>query len=240
MEKENSEDFLKFLKELNDNKMLNDDLYETLLNPEEEFNGEINKELSESQKNSLERKIDEAFKSTFLKPREKTIIDFFKKIQNFELDFGFGMNKYVEKTYVINLFYSANCPLEFIFVEPCSEIYPELETYNRPELHLDYYSSYDIELLGKKIVQNEIDSSNILDDENFELAEFWENRGELENKFLIECWKKAKKETETNLVGYLIASDSSGGPYFLDDTYHIWKTESVEIKKHLEKLGIEI
>ena len=198
-------------------------------------------DLSIEEKKGLEKKIDEAFVFTFLKPKEKRIIDFLKRIQSFELDVGFGIDKCDEQIRVINLFYASNCPLEFLFVEACSDIYPEVNSYNRPELHLEYYDSYDIELLGKKVIeQNNIDYLDIMDEENFELVEFWENRGELENKFLIECWKKAKKETKTKLIGYLIASDSSGGPYFLDDEYYIWETKSVEIEEHLGKLGIEI
>lgn len=198
-------------------------------------------DLNSEEKKALEQKIDEAFKSTFLRPKEKSIIDFLKRIQNFEIDFGFGTHNKDQPTRVIDLFYSANCPLEFLFVEPCSDFYPDLDIDNRPELRFEYYDSYDIEELGKKVIdESNIDYSDEMDEEDFELEAFWENRGELETQFLIECWQKAKKESQTNMIGYLLASDSSGGPYFLDDTYHPWKSQSVDIEEHLSQLGIEL
>ena len=233
-----------FLEKLRENNMITDDLYEAVTNSKDDSENsdeEIIYELNQEERDALVKKIDAAFEATFLKPREERIVEFLKKVQNFEIDFGSGTRINNEQIKVITLYYYANCRLGFLFVEPSHAVYPELMTADRPELRLEDYDQYDIREMGKKVVEeNHSDYYHQMDEEDFDLDEFWENRGQLENKFLIDCWKKAKEETNTKLIGYLMASDASGGPYFLDDAYHPWKTEAVDIKEHFKKLGIEV
>jgi hypothetical protein len=194
-------------------------------------------QLTDSERLDLEWKIDLEFERIITKPREKIIVDFLIKIQNF--DYEFRTSKDTKQIEVISLYYYANCPLGFLFIEPCYEFYDDEKTIDRPEIHLEDYSIYDIEDLCKKVLtENNIDFSDIVEDE-FEYNMFWENKEELEKKFLFECWKKAKDKTKSKLIGFLDASDSTGGTYDLENGYCLWN-EKIEIEEYLKKKNITI
>ena len=194
-------------------------------------------ELTISEREDLERKIDLEFENKILKPREERIIDFLTKIQNYE--FEFRTSNDTKQLEVISLYYYANSPLSFLFVQPCYEFYENDKNSVRAEIHLEDYSFYDIENLCKNILtENDIDFSDI-DEDEFEYDEFWDNKNTKEKQFIIDCWQKAKKITNSKLMGFLDASDYSGGTYYLDNGNSLWESRT-EIREYLKSRGIEI
>ena len=181
----------------------------------------------------LEFKIDIAFKNKFLVPKEKELTDFFSNLINCKYDFR-SDNKPCEIS-VIDVFYYAICPVSFLFAEPNSDIYNSLKTVYIPEIHLKDYSFFDVEEVVREILdENSIDYINYLNNDFLDIAFFWENQYELEMKFIIQCWKSAKMNTNSKIIGILQSSDASGYIYNLDNGIRI---EEIEIEKYLREIG---
>lgn len=182
----------------------------------------------------IELKIDEAFKNIFLIPREKLITDF---LVNF-LNSRFKFKEDNREVNVISLFYYASSPLSFLFIEPNYEYYSADEIIDRFELELDDYSYIDVEELCIKVLdENNINYSEHLDKNgNLDTANYWENRHELEHKFLLTCWKNAKEKTQSKIFGFLESSDGAGGIYDLDNGYCI-SDDNHDAKQYLESKG---
>ncbi|MET3537210.1 hypothetical protein [Chryseobacterium limigenitum] len=62
----------------------------------------------------IETKIDEAFRNTFLLPREKVVTDFLVDVLNSKYKF----REDDQKIEVISLYYYASSPLSFLFALP--------------------------------------------------------------------------------------------------------------------------
>jgi hypothetical protein len=194
--------------------------------------------LSSKEIENLEQEIDLEFRSKILKPREKKIVDFLVKVQNCEFEYRTtGDTKEIK---VISLYYYANSPLSFIFVQPCYAFYSDSKTINRPELHSDDYTYEELEKIAIEILaKNNIDYTEFTEDDEAEIYDFWDNDYRLVKNFLIECWNKAKLITQTKLIGFLDASNYSGGTYDLDNGYSLFDNK-IEIEPYLKNKGIII
>jgi hypothetical protein len=194
--------------------------------------------LSSEEKVELESKIDIAFSNSILLPRESKIVEFLKNVFNQKDEF-----KLIEKTdklEVIELFYYANCPLGFLFVEPSSSFYDYSFIKNRPELELEDYNYFDIEkIIRKTLDENKIDYSELIADDFLECEFFWENKQDLEKDFLLKCWNRAKEKTNSNLYGILYASDMSGCGIDLDKRIELWNEKGdIEVEEYFNGIGI--
>lgn len=169
---------------------------------------------------TIETKIDEAFRNTFLLPREKLLTDFFADI----LDSKYQFREDDREIEVISVYYYASEPLSFLFARPCEEYYDEDKTHQEAELHLNEhsledYSYLDVEELCRKVLdENNIDYSEHIDDFDYlDPANYWENQFDLELDFILNCWKNAKERTQSEIWGFLAASDGAGSTYDLDN-----------------------
>lgn len=190
---------------------------------------------------NIEAKIDEAFRNTFLLPREKAVTLFFMDVLNSKYRFREDDTK-IE---VIGLYYYASSPLSFLFAMPHYEYYSQDKTTHIAELHLvehsfEDYTHSDVEELGKKVLdENRIDYSAYLDeDDELEIANYWENQTGLEKNFLMHCWKNAKEKTGSKTLGFLESSDGSGGTYDADNGYEL--PFEVGIDEYLQANGFHL
>ena len=81
----------------------------------------------------IETKIDEAFITTFLLPREKAVTDFLMNVLSSQYQF----REDDKKIEVISLYYYAANPLAFLFALPNYEYYAPDKTTQIAELHLN-------------------------------------------------------------------------------------------------------
>lgn len=195
-------------------------------------------DLSNKEKDNLESKIDIAFSNSILIPRETKVVKFLENVLNQKNEFQ--LIEQTEKLKVIELFYYANCPLGFLFVEPSSSFYHYTYTKNRPELKLEDYTYFDIEELIKSVLDdNDIDYSELVTDDFLEYDFFWENKHDLEKEFILKCWNKAMENTDSKLYGILYASDMSGCGIDLNNGNQLWyENGDIEVEKYLNGIGI--
>ncbi|KMQ59478.1 hypothetical protein ACM46_20530 [Chryseobacterium angstadtii] len=172
----------------------------------------------------IETQIDEAFKNTFLLPREKAVTQFLVDVLHSKYKF----REDDKKIEVISLYYYASSPLSFLFALPNYEYYSPDKTIQIAELHLkehsfEDYSPMDVQELCKKVLdQNNIDYSAYLDEHgHLDYAHYWENQFGLESNFIMNCWKNAKEKTQSKMLGFLESSDGESGMYDLDNNYVI-------------------
>ncbi|KFF08722.1 hypothetical protein [Chryseobacterium luteum] len=189
----------------------------------------------------IETKIDEAFKNTFLLPREKTVTSFLADV--FSSKYKFREDD--KKIEVISLYYYASSPLSFLFALPHYEYYDTDKTIQIAELHLKEhsfqdYSPADVQELCKKILEeNNIDYSAYLDEnDHLDYAHYWENQSGLEIDFLMNCWKNAKEQTQSKMLGFLESSDGESGMFDLDNNYVI--PFDVDLDEYLQSHGFMI
>ncbi|MCS3530546.1 hypothetical protein [Chryseobacterium sp. JUb7] len=189
----------------------------------------------------IETKIDEAFKNTFLLPREKAVTDFLTDV----LSSKYKFREDDEKIEVISLYYYASSPLSFLFALPNYEFYSPDKTVNIAELHLkehalEDYSFMDVQELCKKVLdENNIDYSAYLDEnDQLDPANYWENQFGLECDFLMNCWRNAKEKTQSKMIGFLESSDSGAGLYDLDNGYDV--PFDVGVDEYLQSNGFSI
>ncbi|MEI3790352.1 MULTISPECIES: hypothetical protein [unclassified Chryseobacterium] len=186
----------------------------------------------------IEQKIDEAFKNTFLLPRENTVTQFLVDVFSSKYKFRED-DKRIE---VISLYYNASSPLSSLIVLPNYEYYSPDKTIQIAELHLKEhsfqdYSPIDVQELCKKVLsENNIDYSAYLDQNNhLDYAHYWENQFGLETDFLMNCWKNAKEQTQSKMLGFLESSDGESGMFDLDNNFVI--PFDVELDEYLRSHG---
>lgn len=189
----------------------------------------------------IETKIDEAFIDTFLLPREKVVTDFLVDVLSSQYQF----REDDRKIEVISLYYYAANPLAFLFALPNYEYYAPDKTTQIAELHLkdhalEDYSYFDIQELCKKVLnENNIDYSAYLNyDNQLDFANYWENQNGLEIDFIKNCWKKAKENTRSKMIGFLESSDNSAGIFDLDNGFEL--PFEIEIDEYLQSRGFLI
>jgi hypothetical protein len=184
--------------------------------------------------NEIEMKIDEAFISTFVIPREKAIIDFLTDFFNSNYKFRED-NKEIK---IVSFFYNPASPLEFLFLEPSYNYYDPNQTIDRPELELEVYSYTDVHELCIKILdENNIDYSEHLNSfGDLDPANYWENQFKLESACLKHCWKKAKEKTGSKILGILESADFAGGAIDLDTNHYMSDVED-ELDEYLKSKG---
>lgn len=200
--------------------------------------GKKETELTNSERDELEALIDKEFESTFLLPREKALTEFFIKVQTYQHEFRPTID--TKSIKVLDVFYYANCPLGFFAIEPSYDYYDSEKTVNRAELDLGYYTySHVDDLVIKVLDENRIDYTELTDDREFDTVIFWENKGDLEIQFIIECWSKAREITNSEIIAFLHASDGSGGTYDLRNGFDLWD-EKVSVCEYLERQGEKI
>lgn len=169
-------------------------------------------------------KIDEAFRNTFLLPREKAVTDFLADV----LSSKYRFREDDLKIEVLSVFYDSSSPLRALIVIPGYEFYATEKNIEMAELHLkdhsfEDYSSYDVQELCKKILdENDIDYSSYLNAHNqLDYSHYWENQFGLESDFIMQCWRNAKEKTQSKIHGFLESSDSAGGLIDLDSGYDL-------------------
>lgn len=195
-------------------------------------------ELTSSERDQLEELIDEEFRKVILAPREKPLIDFFEKILKGR--HAFRNEEDTIDIEVLDVFYYANCPLGRITVEPSYDYYDSDKTVHPAELNLDYYTySHVKDIVVNVLDMNQVDYSVLTDNREFDTAIFWENRDDLEMKFISECWNAAIDRTGSTTIAFLNASDGSNGPIDLRNGYNLWR-ERIGISEYLENEGILI
>ena len=189
----------------------------------------------------IEQKIDEAFRNTFLLPREKVVTDFLAGVMNSKYKF----REDDQKIEVISLYYYASSPLSFLFAMPHYGYYSPDKTTGIAELHvkeyaLEDYSPADVQELCKTVLdENGIDYSAYLDEEDqLDYAHYWENQFGLECDFLMNCWRHAKEKTQSKMLGFLESSDSGGGMYDLNNGYDV--PFDVDLDEYLQAQGFSI
>jgi len=187
----------------------------------------------------IELKIDEAFKKTFLLPREKVVTDFFTDILNSKYKF----REDTTDIKVLSVFYYASSPLSFIFVSPSYDYYDQDKTAQTPEIHLEDHALEDYnyiqvhQLCREVLDENNIDYSEHLDEyDELDSANYWENQFDLERDFLLHCWKNAKKETQSTIHAFLESSDGAGNTYNLNNGDKL----DDDIDEYLQSKGIII
>ncbi|WP_294308260.1 hypothetical protein [uncultured Chryseobacterium sp.] len=187
---------------------------------------------------NLEAKMDEAFQENILFPREQTVIDFLVSVLN-------NPEKFREdgrKIEVIGLYYYAASPLSFLFAMPNYAYYAPDKTVHIAELHLKEhgfaeYTYLDLQELCKKVLDENDFSYDSRTDRNGlpDLSNYWENQSGLEHEFLRQCWKKAKEQTRSKILGFLEASDSSSLVYDLDNGFYL--PFEVDLDEYLHSQG---
>lgn len=187
---------------------------------------------------NLESKIDEAFQETFLFPREKAVTNFLVKVLNSTDSF----REDDRKIEVIGLYYYAASPLSFLFAMPNYVYYLPDKTVHIAELHLkehgfEDYTLADLQDLCKKVLdENDIQYIGRLNADNrLDTSGYWENQSGLEHEFLRQCWKNAKEETRSKVLGFLEASDSSCAVYDLENGYYL--PFEVDLDEYLQAQG---
>lgn len=189
----------------------------------------------------IEQKIDEAFTNTFLLPREKVVTNFLVDVLNSKYKF----REDDKKIEVISLYYYASSPLSFLFALPNYEYYSPDKTTQIAELHLkehsfEDYSSFDVQKLCRKVLEeNNIDYSSYLDENNqLDYAHYWENQFGLESDFLMNCWRSAKEQTQSKILGFLESSEAGAGLYDLNNGFDV--PFDVDIDEYLQSHGFII
>lgn len=189
----------------------------------------------------IELKIDEAFRNTFLLPREKVVTNFLVDVLNSKYQF----REDDKKIEVISLYYYASSPLSFLFALPNYEYYSPDKTIQIAELHLkehsfEDYSYIDVQELCKKVLdENNVDYSAYLDEDNqLDFANYWENQFGLESHFLMNCWRNAKEKTQSKMIGFLESSDAGGGLFDLDNGYDV--PFDVDVDEYLQSHGFMV
>ncbi|NML68227.1 hypothetical protein HHL23_00165 [Chryseobacterium sp. RP-3-3] len=189
----------------------------------------------------IEQKIDEAFKNTFLLPREKAVTNFLVDV----LSSKYKFREDDKKIEVISLYYYASSPLSFLFALPNYEYYSPDKTIQIAELHLkehslEDYSSTDVQELCKRVLEeNNIDYSAYLDEDgHLDYAHYWENQFGLESDFLMSCWRNAKEKTQSKILGFLESSETGAGLYDLNNGFDV--PFDVDIDEYLQSHGFMI
>ncbi len=189
----------------------------------------------------IEIKIDEAFRNTFLLPREKAVTDFLVDV----LSSKYRFREDDRKIEVLSLFYDSSSPLRALIALPSYEFYSTDKNIQMAELHLkdhsfEDYSSYDVQELCKKILsENDISYSAYLNGNNhLDYSHYWESQLGLERDFIMHCWRNAKEKTQSKIHGFLESSDSAGGLLDLDNGYDL--PFDVDVSDYLQSHGFII
>lgn len=187
---------------------------------------------------NIEAKLDEAFRETILLPSENTISGFLTDVLRSKYQF----REDDRKIEVISVYYHASSPLSALFALPNYEYYSPDKTVRIAELHLkehgfNDYSYADIQELCKQVLdENNINYSAHLDGNGLpDVSNYWENQFVLEIDFLTKCWKKAKEQSRSKILGFLESADSGSGLYDLDNGYHL--PFDVDLDEYLKNQG---
>lgn len=182
--------------------------------------------------------MDEAFQENILFPREQTVIDFLVSVLNNPEKFR-GDGRKIE---VIGLYYYAASPLSFLFAMPNYAYYTPDKTVHIAELHLKEHGFEDYNYIDlQELCKNVLDAHDFSYDSRMnrnslpDLSSYWENQSGLEHEFLRQCWKKAKEQTRSKILGFLEASDSSSLVYDLDNGYDL--PFEVDLDEYLQAQG---
>lgn len=185
--------------------------------------------------------MNDAFRTTFLLPREKVVTDFLTDVLSSLYQFR-SDDQNIE---VISLYYYAPQPLSFLFAMPNYEYYNPDKTTQIAELQLkdhvlEDYTYFDVQTVCRKVLdENNIDFSAYLNQDNLlDLANYWENQLGLEIDFLQKCWMNAKDNTRSKTIGFLESSDHSAGVTDLDNGFEL--PFEIEIDEYLKSRGFLI
>jgi len=178
----------------------------------------INKKITELSDNDWEfisQTIDKLFIERILFPRESALISFFVNILNGEGNFQ--LLKDNSKLEIIEIIYSPESTCSWFRAEPCEEFYPYKDVKNSPEISFDRYFLNDIaHFLPEILDENKVDYSESRINNNVDFGSFWTNMYDLEITFILACWRKAKNKSAGDILGFLVAGNSSNPTIDLD------------------------
>jgi hypothetical protein len=192
-------------------------------------------ELEDFEVESIIEDIEATYSKELLQPMEAKFIKFFEKVQNFED--GYRTHKPSKEIKLVSITYDANSRLSFVSVMACLDFYEEDYDIARPEIQMDSYDNYDVyELCLNILTKHNIDDEEL---DEHDVLGVWETHAELDFDFLLTCWQKAKAITNSNLYGFLEASDNSGGITNMDNG-NFFSDLHDSIEKYLKRKGITI
>ncbi|MCJ8155184.1 hypothetical protein MKJ01_15560 [Chryseobacterium sp. SSA4.19] len=187
---------------------------------------------------NIEAKIEEAFRETFLLPREMTITGFLADV----LSSKYKFREDDRKIEVISVYYYAQSPVSILFALPNYEYYSPDKTAYMDELNLkehgfEDYTYTDVQELCKKVLdENHVHYETYLDENDLpDLSHFLESQSGIEISFLSTYWKKAKEQVHSKTLGFLESSDGAGGIYDLDNSYQL--PFEIELDEYLRSHG---
>ncbi|MCH2035125.1 MAG: hypothetical protein MK202_16570 [Tenacibaculum sp.] len=175
---------------------------------------------------------DELFESIILKSFEDRLNEFFYKIHTDQFKYKIASEK--DSLKVINLWYNIYPNEIYLFVEPNPDFYNE-DKIERLELSL-HFDLDEFENLLKQILDlRKVDYSNL----EYSLA-----REELEKEkylfnLLYEYWSLVKKETNSDIIGFLSLA-TGGSNYFDLDNQNTIECIHGEVQKYLDQKNVNI
>lgn len=184
----------------------------------------------------LEKKIDRRFQEIICEPRRSDIVQFYENFLMFKD--GFQLMKSRTDLEVVDVFFYANAPLEYLFAQASLEFYDDEYQCDCPNLNLKRYNYFEVEELVKETVQAEGISLTEVEESDFDSAKYWENQHDLEMKFLIDCWKQATTSIQPKFRTFLNANDGSGIPIDLDTGNEVSKEFTHSVEGYLMGLGV--
>lgn len=175
---------------------------------------------------------DELFESIILKSFEDRLNEFFYKIHTDQFNYKIASEKGSLK--VINLWYNIYPNEIYLFVEPNPDFYNE-DKIERLELSLHFDLDEFENLLTQILDLRKVDYSNL----EYSLA-----REELEKEkylfnLLYEYWSLVKKETNSNIIGFLSLA-TGGSNYFDLDNQNTIECIHGEVQKYLDQKNVNI
>lgn len=175
---------------------------------------------------------DELFESIILKSFEDRLNEFFYKIHTDQFKYKIATEK--DSLKVINLWYNIYPNEIYLFVEPNPDFYNE-DKIERLELSLHFDLDEFENLLTQILDLRKVDYSNL----EYSLA-----REELEKEkylfnLLYEYWSLVKKETNSDIIGFLSLA-TGGSNYFDLDNQNTIECIHGEVQKYLDQKNVNI
>lgn len=175
---------------------------------------------------------DELFESIILKSFEDRLNEFFYKIHTDQFKYKIASEK--DSLKVINLWYNIYPNEIYLFVEPNPDFYNE-DKIERLELSLHFDLDEFENLLTQILDLRKVDYSNL----EYSLA-----REELEKEkylfnLLYEYWLLVKKETNSDIIGFLSLA-TGGSNYFDLDNQNTIESIHREVQKYLDQKNVNI
>ncbi|MDP2542234.1 hypothetical protein CSC81_13495 [Tenacibaculum discolor] len=178
---------------------------------------------------------NDLFKSIILKSFEPQIKEYLKKIHKDEFIYTDKNEKKSLK--VISMYYHFYDDEIYVFVEPNYDYYPD-DKIKRLELYLKYDSNEFEKSLIQILDLWQLDYSSFTEDNYYE--SIWDFELEIDSfflEFMFKHWSEIKKETNSDLIGFITYATRGLYTYDLDNKSEVRGLKN-ETKKYLENKNI--